>query len=343
MTAIVTSAPAKIILFGEHSVNRQQPALATAVDWRLFCRATVRADDDYTFSSGMQHDAGDRSRLLAFKSEIDALRAADARDQIRERARDFFAPPRYVLARVVERVGGPGLDVEWRPTLPSRSGRGCGGAASAALALAALETAGHSPTPDEVAFLAWQGDVVAHGGIASGLDSGACALGGLTRYTLAEGPQSLPYQMSLPLVIGDTLVRANTAEINTRVRTWLAEHPARMHLFAEMGLLVQHALTALEVGDIVTVGHLMNLNQLLLEKIGTSCPEIDRLVEASLEAGALGAKLSGSGGGGIIIAVTEPDQQAAVAAAIDTAGGRSTITSAGVPGVQVEDEEVWTG
>jgi mevalonate kinase len=103
-----------------------------------------------------------------------------------------------------------------------------------------------------------------------------------------------------------------------------------------MGWLGQQALAALEMGDLPTLGHLMNLNQLLLEKLGVSCPEIEQLIEAALGAGALGAKLSGSGGGGIIIALAEPDKQAAVAAAIEAAGGHSLVVQAGAPGVQPE-------
>jgi mevalonate kinase len=204
--------------------------------------------------------------------------------------------------------------------------------------LAAFQARGQSPTPANIAFLAWQGDIIAHGGVASGLDSGACALGGLTRYTLANGPELLPYQIAWPLVIGNTRVQANTAEVNTRVRLGLAEHPARQYLFPEMGWLGQQALAALESGDLPTLGHLMNLNQLLLEKLGVSCPEIEQLIEAALRAGALGAKLSGSGGGGIIIALAEPDKQTAVAAAIEAAGGHSLVVQAGAPGVQVEPE-----
>jgi len=241
----------------------------------------------------------------------------------------------------VERIGDPGLDIEWRSSLPIGSGLGSGAATSAAMALGAMEAAGHHPPPEEVAFLAWQGDIIAHGGVASGLDSGACALGGLTWYTLAEGPKPLPYQGRLPLIIGDTLVRANTAEINTRVRKWIAAHPARMHLFAEMGVLARSALAALKDNDLAQVGHLMNLNQLLLEKLGVSCPEIDQLVEAALNAGALGAKISGSGGGGIIIALTEPEAQRQVGAAIDAAGGHGIVADAGVPGVRVEQEDTW--
>lgn len=344
MTTIVTSAPAKVILFGEHGVNRRQPALAAAVDLRLFCRATIRADQAYTFHAGFHQESGEIARLLDFKVEIDALRAGEALDQIKAKAgEDFFAPARYVLAHVMEQTGGPGLDIEWRSTIPMGSGLGSGAAASSALALAALQAAGQPATPQEIAFLAWQGDVIAHGGVASGLDSGACALGGLTGYTLVEGPRPLPYPVSLSLVIGDTGIQANTAEVNTRVRAWLAAHPVRMHLFAEMGFLGQQALSALAAPDLQRLGQLMNLNQLLLEKLGVSCPEIEDLIEAALGAGALGAKLSGSGGGGIIIALCLPEQQAAVASAIEAAGGRSFVVTAGAPGVRLEAEAAWPG
>jgi mevalonate kinase len=336
---IITSAPAKIILFGEHGVNRQQPALATAIDLRLTCRVTVRGDDRYHFQSEQIQGEWDRGALLAFKAEIDALRQAQAYETIRQQARDFFAPTRYVLAHVVAQHGGPGLSVEWRSALPTGGGLGSGAAASAALALAAGHATGKTLTPGEVAWFAWQGDIIAHGGIASGLDSGASAVGGLIRYTLADGPQPLPVQVTLPMVIGNTGVRAKTAEVNTRVRTWLADHPERMHLFQEMGLLERQAEVALANHDLPTLGHWMNLNQLLLEKIGVCHPLNERLIEAALRAGALGAKIAGSGGGGIIIALTEPERQTAVAEAIRAAGGQSLITTAGQPGVRLETVE----
>ncbi len=156
--------------------------------------------------------------------------------------------------------------------LPVGSGLGSGAAATTSLALAAMTIAGHTPESRDLAFLAWQGDVIAHGGVASGLDSGAIALGGVTRYTLENGSQPLACRTPLPLVIGDSGVRADTAEINTRVGIGLSRHPARAHLFAEMGLLVRHALEAIEVGDLEELGRLMNLNQLLLEKLGVSSP-----------------------------------------------------------------------
>jgi mevalonate kinase len=342
MTTIVTSAPAKIILCGDHGVNRQQPALATAVDMRTLCRVSTRTDDSFTFTSGERAEECTRARLLAFKAEIDALREAQNLDQIREQARDFFAPTRYVLAHVIEQIGGPGLDIEWRSAVPISSGLGSGAAASTSMALAAFHLAGHEPASDEVIFVAWQGDMIAHGGIASSLDSSTITLGGLIRYTVVDGAEPLPISTSLPLVIGEAFVSdRSTAKLNTIVRKYLELHPAKMHLFGDMGYLVRQIVAALEANDLITLGHLLNLHQLIQEKIGTCAPENEQLIEAAIGAGALGAKISGAGGGGIIIALVEPDQQRGAAAAIEEAGGRSYIVNTGAPGIRVESLEEW--
>lgn len=341
MTTVIASSPGKIILFGEHGVNRQQAALSIAVDLRLFCRVSTRIDDGYHFRSGKHSESGSRTQLLAFKAKIDALRKAQALDAIREEARDFFASSRYVLSHVAERVNLPGIDVEWRSPLPIGSGMGSGAATSTALALAAMQLAGAPLSPDPLAWLAWQGDAIAHGGISSSLDSSTCAYGGLIRFTVAEGAQNIPLGSPLPLIIGDTRVEKTTAEINTRLRKWLEVYPERMHLFGDVGYLVQQAAIALEQGDMTTLGHLMNLHELFQEKIATNCAASDRLIEAALAAGALGAKISGSGGGGIIIALAQAGQEAPIAAAIDAAGGKSYVVAAGAAGTRLEPLQHW--
>ncbi len=341
MTVTVASSPGKIILFGEHGVHRKQPNITTSVGLRTYCRVATRSDDGYSFRSGSRYEEGSRADLLSYKGRIDALREARALDEIAALARDFFSPTRYVMATFVSRVDGPGLDVEWRTEMPIGSGLGSGAAASASMVRAAYQAYSIEPTADDVIFMAWQGDVIAHGGYGSSLDSSTVTLGGLIRYTLEDKAQRLPYDVSLPLVIGDTLVAHSTSKVNTHIRLWLEEQPARMHIFQDMGYLLQQFIGALERADLPTIGHLFNLHQLLQEKMGTSIPESERLIEAAIAAGALGAKISGSGGGGIIIALAEPGQQHRIAAAIDAAGGRSYVVSTSAPPVRVEPVEAW--
>jgi mevalonate kinase len=145
----------------------------------------------------------------------------------------------------------------------------------------------------------------------------------------------------MALVIGNTRVIAATSEINSRVRRWLAEQPRRrMAYFEAIGALARAAIPLLERGEWAEVGRIMNLNQLILEKIGVSCPELDTLIDAALEAGAWGAKLSGSGGGGIMIALVPAEARQEVARAIVAAGGEALTPDVGVPGVSIVYESV---
>ena len=342
MPMLITSSPSKIILCGDHGVNRAQPALSTASDMRTLCRVSTRTDTGYSLRSGERFEEGDRERLLAFKAFVDELREKGQLDEIREVARDFFATTRYVLSFVVARAGGPGLDVEWRSSIPVSSGLGSGAAASTSLALGAYKLSGHEPTPKEVIWTSWQGDMIAHGGIASALDSSTSVLGGLIRFTVADGAVPLAITSSLPLVVGQSFVKdRSTAKLNTTVRKYLEAQPARMHLFKDMGWLVRNIERAIAENDLPTLGHLFNLHNLIQAKIGTVAPENEAQIEAAIGAGALGAKVSGAGGGGIIIAVAEPNIQPAVISAISATGGRAFAVNTGAPGTRVEPAEIW--
>ncbi|MFN4180249.1 MAG: hypothetical protein ACK4I8_08040, partial [Armatimonadota bacterium] len=74
------------------------------------------------------------------------------------------------------------------------------------------------------------------------------------------------------------------------------------------------------------LGEMLTEHHSWLRVLGVSTPKLDALVEAALEAGALGAKLNGSGGGGCMFAYA-PGKQMEVAEAIERAGGKAFIVS----------------
>ena len=82
--------------------------------------------------------------------------------------------------------------------------------------------------------------------------------------------------------------------------------------------IYDQAEPAIQAGDWPTVGRLANENHALLQDLGVSCTELDTLVDAARAAGAIGAKMSGTGRGGLMLAIT-PDAatQDAVAAALE--------------------------
>lgn len=96
------------------------------------------------------------------------------------------------------------------------------------------------------------------------------------------------------------------------------------------------------VPDHKEIGRLMNNHQeILREALGISTPKIDRMIEASINAGAYGAKINGSGGGGCMFAYA-PEDPAGVKKAIEAAGGEAFIIEADT-GSRVESEGTYNG
>ncbi|MHA1211794.1 MAG: GHMP kinase, partial [Candidatus Heimdallarchaeota archaeon] len=73
------------------------------------------------------------------------------------------------------------------------------------------------------------------------------------------------------------------------------------------------------LGDLLTQQHHM-----LSKNLQVSIEKLDVLVNESIQAGALGAKLTGAGLGGCIVAFA-PGKELEVAKAIEKAGGKATI------------------
>jgi mevalonate kinase len=333
---VTADAPGKVILFGEHAVNRGQPALTAAVGLYARCTLTAEGQAAFHFRSGTQRQIVARPAIMELARQVEVWRDAENYEAIRAlSAADYFAPAKYVLASAFGEALPVGLEIVWESQMPLSSGLGSGGAAFTALVAALTPLLPEPPTREQRAAWAHRGDIIAHGGIASALDTQTSLLGGVIRFTGQGLAEAVPCAPGLSLVIGNTNVIAATSEVNTRVRRWLAERPtSRLATFEAIGMVSRAALPHLERGDWPELGRLFTLNQLALEKIGDSCPELDALIAAALDAGAYGAKLSGSGGGGIIIALVSPERRQAVAEAITAAGGTPLVPQIGVHGVQ---------
>lgn len=338
---VTARAPGKVILLGEHAINRGQPALAASVG--LYATCTLRQVDTpgvvlCSDAPGHARERAGRADLLGLAERVDAWRAAEDYETIRTLAgQDFFAPQKYVIGSALRDSLPAGLEVTFTSELPQSCGLGSGGAAFAALATALGALAGLAPDRERIADWAHRGDVLSHGGVASRLDTQTALSGGVIRFTAAHTlGEPVSFDPRLSLVIGNTREIAATSEVNARVRRWLAENPhGRMRYFETIGLLSSAAPAALEGGDWPELGRLLTLNQLALEKIGVSTPAIDALIDAALGAGAYGAKLAGSGGGGIMIALVDATTQGAVADAIRRAGGTPLIPPLAVRGAEI--------
>ena len=92
------------------------------------------------------------------------------------------------------------------------------------------------------------------------------------------------------------------AEFLTRL-TSLEERDAFLHITSEAARVAE-GVAAMRAGDAAAFGRLLTQSQgSLRDRLRVSSPALDRLVDAALACGALGARLTGAGFGGAIVAL----------------------------------------
>jgi mevalonate kinase len=119
-----------------------------------------------------------------------------------------------------------------------------------------------------------------------------------------EPIEFLSIPRSFSVIIADSGIPGNTRQAVEGVRDkWQGDKEGYGKVFDEIGEICRDAREQILRGNPDNLGSLMNRNQSLLEELGVSTPELENLLAAAREAGALGAKLSGGGLGGHIIAL----------------------------------------
>jgi len=212
------------------------------------------------------------------------------------------ADPR--LARALAAVLPPdGVGVSIDSDLPVGRGLGSSAALAVATVRALAQLEGRALSFAECHAGAFAMERVFHGD-PSGLDHAVSARGGAVIYRRSEGaPIIEPLTLrALPLVILDSGTAGDTAALVGRVR---ARSRELAPVLSEIGALTAETIGALD-GPLAALGPLLTRGHRLLTRLGVSTPTLDALVELSLGAGGLGAKLSGAGGGGVVLALA-PD------------------------------------
>ncbi|MCB0076943.1 MAG: mevalonate kinase [Anaerolineales bacterium] len=302
------SAPAKLILFGEHAVVYDQPAIAVpmpslkaravAVTGRRGGGVILHAE---TIGRHYLMDAVGESEPLAFTC-------------------------RNVLRWLgIERQ--PDVDLHLMSDIPIASGLGSGAATAAAIARALARWLGYEFSPAQLSALVYRTEQLHHG-TPSGIDNTVVAFEQPIWFRRHAPLETLPIGARLCLVVADSGESSPTRITVGEVRRQWQREPAQYEaLFAAVGDVVQRARAALAAGDGATLGALMNENQQLLEAMGVSAPTNERLAEVARRAGALGAKLSGGGRGGNNVALVARGDAERVAEALRQAGARQLFVT----------------
>ncbi len=224
-----------------------------------------------------------------------------------------------------------------RSQLPSASGLGSSAAVTVATLFAINDEFKLEYTREEVAGLAHEVEKITQGGHASATDTYVSTFGGMVLIRGSEKRRLIPPQ-NFSIVIGNSMVSHNTAEMVGRVSAFCSETPQiANHIMDAIGAITMEAMYNMENPH--ALGTLMNRNHALLEALGVGHPALSQLVLAARGAGAYGAKLSGAGGGGCIWALCSKGSRNRVANAIEDCDGRTIGTGIDTEGARKEKDE----
>jgi mevalonate kinase len=324
MLKAVAVSPAKVILFGEHFVVGGNTAISMTIDLPTVVTAEPFEGDHIQIRS---EDLG-LEAVFSPGGQLSHSSGANAEATLRP----IFEAASFTL-RKIER-SGRGLKLAVKSQVPIGMGLGSS-AATAVGTVSAITTLLGSPLSKEEVFAsAYSLEKMVHGQ-PSGVDQATLTYGGLISYRKGKVDSTL-HEIEPPfLIIGNTGKRRSTGEFVGRVTKLRETQPEKYGRIASKAQkITDSAMDALINGEHETLGALMNENQLLLELVGVSSPELELLISAAKSAGAYGAKLTGGGGGGCMIAVTGEATHALVSRSIQQAGGQ-VLPSQFVPhGVQ---------
>lgn len=350
---VEVSAPGRICLFGEHQDYLGLAVIAAPVD--LDVKITGTPQDNGMFRIRMPDLSG------SDEPDYDEFEAGADLSYLRRR--DYIRSATNVLRRAGLPIL-QGYECEVRGTIPINRGISSSSAFTIAWVTFLLRTQNGrlDHAPEEIARLGYEAEVKEFREPGGMMDHYTSALGGLLYIDCKEPITAtrLPARLE-GFVIGDTGVPKDTTGILRRSReatnagmAILGERIAGFDLkttpleqarehFAVMAPEVRRRVEANFINrDLCCEAHEMlseeqvepeRLGRMLYEHqahlrdgIGVSHPRLDALIDAAMEAGALGGKLNGSGCGGAMFAYA-PGRQQQVAEAIERAGGKAYVVN----------------
>ena len=297
MSQAKASAPAKIILFGEHFVVYGNPAILAAIDKRIsvHARTLFHNDDKIVIRSdigaaGEYKQNGDFFNLL--EGGVEAKAVLDP----------LYGAVRQVLSKRNKKKIG--IEVSILSTVPLGIGLGSS-AASCVATVAAVDLLFEKNTSRQhVCEIAIESERQIHKRT-SGADCYVSTFGGLIQYHgKSKSFEKIEAKGSLPLVVASTGIKHKTSDLVLAVNRFKEENKTVFDSLAKQARdICSQAWAAIESGNGDRIGELMNENQILLQQIGISHERVRDIINICNKTGAIGAKITGAGGGGAIVAL----------------------------------------
>ena len=301
---MIVSTPGRICLFGEHQDYLGLPVIAAAISKRIQIKGQFRADNVVHFS------LPDVQKTEEFVVDFPLKYSKE---------RDYFKSVLNVLHRKGHELTR-GFEMEVRGNIPINSGTSSSSALLVSWVKFLNDMYGLGYTQKQIGEITYEAEVLEFTEPGGMMDQYSTAVGNVI-YLASQPEISIKtYARDLgTFVLGDSLEAKDTLGILSRVK------------FGTLGGVNKikekdssFDLSTATLSDLKEHKNLITKDEYLREHKRISTPKIDRMIQASLDSGALGAKINGSGGGGCMFAYA-PENPEKVVEAIEKEGGKAYI------------------
>lgn len=276
-TNVQSSAHAKVILIGEHSVIYDKSAVVMPI-------TNLTTDVNLILDPNSQSQTINSDLFTGDYMNLD----------------NHFAGLHQMIETLLDNFSyRQGFELIIKSKIPISRGLGSSASVAAAVTRAFFDAFEQVLNQETLIKFVKISEDFAHGN-SSNID----AVGVSSKYIVDFNQNQITQIKNPPeffLVIVDSKIKGSTKEAVEKV----AQHSKKDFLIKELSNATNQFQLALEKRDINQLANLTNQAQGILKQLGVSHPIVDQLVEIAMDNQAIGAKLSGAGLGGVVIAITE--------------------------------------
>ena len=280
----IASAPAKIILFGEHFVVYGSKAILAAIDKRVTVTSTFT-----------------ENKTIKVNSQLGTIEVPISSSH--EEVKSEFRPFVYLANKIINSdQNASGLEITIDSDIPIGVGLGSSSACCVA-ATASISELFNELSSEEILKMSIEAEKTIFPDT-SGADCTVCTYGGMIGYPSIEKIDST---FDLNLLIANSMIPHNTKSSVEKVNKFKKNDEERFSQLCDLeNGLIDEVIVAMKNNDATTFGLKMSENQKYLEEIQVSNDTLRNMIN-SLKEISLGTKITGAGDGGCIIALVKDE------------------------------------